>query len=192
MQFFTLNRLPFHLIEYPIFHTFIRSVYLVSSPPIISSATTIRRRLRDIIQNKQHSTLKTLSPESKISIALDCWISLYNQTFIAITGYFVNANWVYQEILLGFKPLHSLYTGANLSAVLLETLIYHNIQNRVFGITTDNTINNKTLVDTIQQILSSKTTVIRISCFVYIIQLCLNQFLDCFKTVPQNDAAETK
>jgi len=71
-------------------------------------------------------------------------------------------------------------------------LIYYNIQNRIFGITTDNIINNKILVDIIQQIFSSKTTVIRIFCFVYIIQFCLNQFFDYFKTVFQNNTAETK
>lgn len=192
MQFLTLNRLPFHLIEHPTFHTLIRSARLAPSPPMIPSATTIRRRLRDIIQDKQRSTLKTLPPESKISIALDCWTSPYNQAFMAITGYFVNANWVYQEVLLGFKPLYGSHTGANLSAVLLETLTHHNIQNRVFGITTDNATNNKTLVDTIQQALSSETTVIRIPCLAHVIQLCLNQLLDRLKAVPQNDAAETK
>jgi hypothetical protein len=93
---------------------------------------------------------------------------------MAITGYFIDANWVYQEVLLGFKPLHGSHTGANLSAVLLETLINHNIQDRVFGITTDNATNNKTLVETIQQSLLSDITLIRIPCLAYVIQLCLN------------------
>lgn len=63
----------------------------------------------------------------KISIALDCWISLFGQAFIAITSYFIDINWVYRKVLLRFKPLYSAYTGVNISGILLETLIDHNI-----------------------------------------------------------------
>ena len=47
-------------------------------------------------------------------------------------------------------------------------------------------------MDTIQQALSSETTVIRIPCLTHVIQLCLNQLLDRLKAVPQNDTAKTK
>jgi hypothetical protein len=68
---------------------------------------------------------------------------------MAITGYFIDADWVYREVLLGFKPLYGIYSGANLSAVLMTTLTEHGIVDRVFGLTTDNALNNKTLVDTL-------------------------------------------
>ncbi|OQD89287.1 hypothetical protein PENVUL_c320G07496, partial [Penicillium vulpinum] len=68
----------------------------------------------------------------------------------------------------------------------------HNIQDRVFGLTTDNTSNNKTLVDSLQQALSSDIYIIRIPCLAYVIQLSLNQLLDRLKAVPLNDTAETK
>jgi hypothetical protein len=41
---------------------------------------------------------------------------------MAITGYFIDQDWNYREILLGFEPVHGTYTGANLSTVLLERL----------------------------------------------------------------------
>jgi hypothetical protein len=84
-----------------------------------------------------------LSAGSKLSIALDCWTSPYSQAFMAITGYIIDADWVYQEVLLDFKPLHGAHTGANLSDVLLETLVKHGIEDRVVGLTTDNASNNK-------------------------------------------------
>lgn len=68
---------------------------------------------------------------------------------MAITGYFIDCDWVYREVLLGFKPLHGAHTGANLSAVLLDTLLEHNLEDRVFGLITDNASNNKTLVDSL-------------------------------------------
>jgi hypothetical protein len=88
---------------------------------------------------------------------------------MAITGYFINADWVYWEVLLGFKLLRGVYTGLNMSSVLLETLMKHKIQDQVFGLTTDNASNNKTLVDSLQQVLSNDVNLIQTSCLAYVI-----------------------
>jgi hypothetical protein len=63
-------------------------------------------------------------------------------------------------VLLGFKPLFGTYSGKNLSAILLNVLIQHHIQDQVLAITTDNTLNNNTLVNSLQQSLSDTTTII--------------------------------
>ena len=68
---------------------------------------------------------------------------------MAITGYFINSDWVYREVLLGFKPLYSIYTGSYLSSILIETLAEHNIEDKVFGLTTDNISNNKILANSL-------------------------------------------
>jgi hypothetical protein len=41
---------------------------------------------------------------------------------MAITGYFIYKDWRYRETLLGFEPLHSTYSSANLSIVPMELL----------------------------------------------------------------------
>ena len=41
----------------------------------------------------------------------------------------------------------------NLSNVVLQTLTEHNLESRVFGLTTDNASNNKTMLDSLQQAL---------------------------------------
>ncbi|CRL31203.1 unnamed protein product [Penicillium camemberti] len=64
---------------------------------------------------------------------------------MAITSYFIDSDWVYRKVLLRFKPLYSIHTGSYLSSVLIETLVEHNIEDKVFGLTTDNVSNNKTL-----------------------------------------------
>ena len=139
-----------------------------------------------------------LPEHAKISIALDCWTSPFQQAFMAITGYFIDAEWVYREVLLGFKPLHSSHTGANLSAILMETLTEHGIKDRVFGITTDNASNNETLVKALQQSLQQEPSasatgfnVIRVPCLAHVIQLSLNQLLHRLKARPKNEQAET-
>jgi hypothetical protein len=193
LQFITINRLPFNLVEHPTFRDLISYSQSAPNPslPIIQSADTIRRRLSVRVKERQRDTLGLLPEHAKISVALDCWTSPFGQAFMAITGYFIDADWAYREVLLGFKPLHGTHSGANLSAVLMKTLTEHGIVDRVFGLTTDNASNNKTLVDTLQQSLSSDVNVIRIPCLAHVIQLSLNQLLDRLKAVPLNDTTET-
>ena len=111
---------------------------------------------------------------------------------MAITGYFIDVDWVYREVLLGFKPLSGSHTGLNLSNVLLDTLLEYKIEDRIFGLTTDNASNNKTLADSLQQALPDNVNIIRTPCLAHIIQLSLNQLLDRLKAVPLNDTAQTK
>ena len=88
---------------------------------------------------------------------------------MAITGYFIDADWVYREVLLDFKPIHRAHTGANLSSVLVETLVKHRIKDRVFSLTTNNASNNNTLVNSLQQALSDGVLIIRILCLAHVI-----------------------
>jgi hypothetical protein len=133
-----------------------------------------------------------LLENSKISIALDCWTSPFGQAFIAITGYFIDMDWVYREVLLDFKPLYGAHTGANMSTMLLQTLVDHDIQDRIFGLTADNASNNRTLVDSLQQALPPDVNIIRTPCLAHVIQLSLKQLLDCLKAAPLNDTTKTK
>jgi hypothetical protein len=41
---------------------------------------------------------------------------------MAVTVYFLDKDWNYREMLLGFEPLHGPHTGNNLSDVLYQLL----------------------------------------------------------------------
>lgn len=101
---------------------------------------------------------------------------------MAITDYFIDMDWNYREILLGFQPLQGAHSGANLSAVLLKIFQQHQIVDRVLAVTTDNASNNSTLITSIQGSiqaleLDEQITIIRISCIAHAIQLSLNKLL---------------
>lgn len=87
----------------------------------------MQRRLQNIVQDQQKDLLRMLPPYSKLSIGLDCWTSPFQQAFMAITGYFLDQEWNYREVLLGFEPLEGPHTGINLGSVLSETLRTHQI-----------------------------------------------------------------
>jgi hypothetical protein len=151
LRFLTVTRLPFNLVEHPQFHNLIRMAQSAPSCPQIPSGKTIRRRLqKSSVKEQQQGILRTLPTDAKLSIALDCWTSPFTQAFMAISGYFIDEDWRYREVLLGFEPLHGAHSGANLSVVLLDVLQKHEIQDRVYAITTDNASNNQTLVNTLQ------------------------------------------
>lgn len=114
---------------------------------------------------------------------------------MAITGYFIDIDWHYREILLGFEPLHGSHKGADLGVVLLDLLKKHQIEDRVLTMTTDNASNNTTLHDSIKKALDSLalpdgTLIIRIPCMAHVIQLSLNELLGRMEAVPKNDREE--
>ena len=94
--------------------------------------------------------------------------------FIAITGYFLDSDWNYYKILLGFKPVYGQHTGSYLSEILQEVLQQYNIIDRVLAVTTDNASNNKTLIESLHQSIESlnlpeSIRVVQILCLAYII-----------------------
>jgi hypothetical protein len=189
-------RLPFQIIEHPELHALLR-LAAQASPSILDfpSARTIQRRLHETISDAQQALLSKLPPNAKLSIALDCWTSPFQQAFMAITGYFIDSDWNYREILLSFEPLHGTHSGANLSTVLLNTLQRYQVVDRVLAVTTDNASNNKTLMKSVHEAVSSleldeQYKIIRIPCLAHVIQLSLKKLLGEIKVNPGNDDVE--
>jgi hypothetical protein len=100
----------------------VETIQLAHSQIDIPSARTIRRYLDTTVREQQKSVLSTLPKESRLSIALDCWTSPFNQAFMAITGYFIDQEWNYREVLLGFEHIHGSHTGSNLSEIVFQIL----------------------------------------------------------------------
>jgi hypothetical protein len=154
--------------------------------------------MRALVQEKQKTILDKLPAGAKLSLAVDYWTSPFQQAFMAITGYFIDLDWNYREVLLGFEPLHGTHTGANLSIVLLEKLQKHEIINQVLTITTDNASNNNTLIENVQEVIQSlqssdslsQPEIIRIPCVAHVIQLSLKELLGRIKANLKNKSTE--
>ena len=95
-------------------------------------------------------TLVDLPIRAKISLALNCWTSPNNLSFIAVTGYYIDQDWKYKKALLGFEPLTEVHTGKHLATILTWVLEHHSITNQVFSLTTNNTSNNTTLATALE------------------------------------------
>jgi len=114
--------------------------------PTLLHPRTAQRRLKKLVEDEQHTILTTLPQDTKLSVALDCWTSPFQQAFMAITGYFIDRDWNYREILLGFESLDGAYSSINLSGMLIDIFRKLNITNHILAIILDNAPNNITLV----------------------------------------------
>jgi hypothetical protein len=115
---------------------------------------------------------------------------------MAVTGYFIDRDWNYREILLGFEPVYGSHSGINLGPVLFPLLQKHEIEDRVLTITTDNASNNSTLVESlkgsIQELeLPGNIPIIRLPCIAHVIQLSLKELLGQMEANPKNEREET-
>jgi hypothetical protein len=122
LQFITTARLPFCIVEHQEFKDLLEVAQLAESKFDTPSARTIRRRLDIEVKEKQLNILKKLLKERSLSIALDCWTSLFCQAFMAITEYFINEEWNYCKVLFGFEYLQGSHTGAHLSETVIRIL----------------------------------------------------------------------
>lgn len=179
----TCLRLPFQTVENPVFQRLLNLVNSGTGVLELPSAKTLRRRLRNAVTIQQESQLQDLPEDAKVSLALDCWTSPFQQAFMAITVYFIDKDWNYREMLLGFEPLHGPHTGNNLSDVLHQSLKERGLLDRIFSVTTDNASNNETLIRALQEklistgVIGSRESIVRVPCMAHVIQLCLKQLL---------------
>ncbi|KAF4219054.1 hypothetical protein CNMCM5878_003909 [Aspergillus fumigatiaffinis] len=173
-------RLPFQVVEDSAFQQLLNLVHSGSQRLELPSAKTLRRRLRDAVIGQHASQLRDLPDDAKVSLALDCWTSPFQQAFMAITAYFIDNEWNYRELLLGFEPLHGPHSGRNLSDVLLQLLRERQLLDRIF---------TEALLST--GAISSGDSIIRVPCTAHVIQLCLKQLLGHIRAAPKNEEVGT-
>lgn len=115
---------------------------------------------------------------------------------MAITGYFLDQDWNYCEVLLGFEHIQGTHTGTHLSETVIRILQEHSITDRVLSITTDNASNNNTMMEGVQEMVQSQalhnTSVFRVPCIVHVMQLSLKDLLGKIKADPKNAQAESE
>ena len=110
--------------------------------------------------------------------------------FMAITGYFIDVNWRYREVLLGFEHLQGTYMGESLASVLEGILTRHNISDRILAIMMDNASNNNTLTKYLQHALGLGSFYAKhgyLPCLAHVIQLLLKELFGNIQIIPNNE-----
>jgi hypothetical protein len=114
---------------------------------------------------------------------------------MAITGYFLDQDWNYCEVLLGFEHIQGSHTGTQLSQTVIRIFQEHSVTDRVSSITTDNASNNNTMIEGVQEIVQSQalhdTSVFRVPCIVHVMQLSLKDLFGKIKANPMQRPSQS-
>ena len=73
------------------------------------------------VKDRQQAILEKFPPTAAHTRVI-LLTSPFQQAFMAFTSYFIDSDWNYREVLLGFEPLHETQSEANLSTVLLAKI----------------------------------------------------------------------
>lgn len=183
---------------------------MIASPAYhlqIPSRNTITSLLFEKAGEAYERILQMIPQNRKVSIALDCWTSPDQKPFMAILGYFIDDDFRYHEVLLGFPPLPGSHTGSQLALVVQELLQKYGLSHRILGLTTDNASNNGTMFDAMTARLKSgldepllldeafdddfarvlMNSLHHFPCLTHVIQLSVTAFLKQLKITPKND-----
>ncbi len=120
-------------------------------------------------------------------VAIDCWISLYQKSFLAICGHFINARWQLQEVVLRFEPLYWQHLGENIGKDLVGLLQKHGVQDCLFALMTNNASNNGTASKFIRVHCENHTKGCHIPCLAHVVQLTLEALLSNVIAAPSNE-----
>jgi hypothetical protein len=93
--FLISSNLPFRAVE----HLEFQKAMLILRPDLdISHRMYICTHLTNLYKTVQSQLLLDLPGTAKVSIALDGWQSPFKKSFLAITAYYIMADWQWQEV----------------------------------------------------------------------------------------------
>jgi hypothetical protein len=140
---FVLNvNLSFKAIESSFFKNFVN--YLRRNVDILE------RIFFDEMMKKRANQMKNdifqnLEVETKISIALNVWISFNHLTFLDVIAYFVDCEFRFRKILITFKSFSKQHTKKKLTKTIMNILQDYKFTRKLMTIIVDNAFNNATL-----------------------------------------------
>jgi hypothetical protein len=109
-------------------------------------------------------------------------------------SYYINDDWKFNEILLGFEHLRGKHTGKSLAESIIAVLEDADIAaDRIFTVTSDNASNNIAMMQHLQDAIDvlamelGPARVTHIPCLAHVIQLALNTLVDSVKIAARNE-----
>jgi len=112
---------------------------LCTSNKLPSRRTLTDRRIPDLYKETKLVVENILSNVSLFSLTTDCWTSVSNKPFMAVTCYYLNTEFKLDNVCLGCQELIENHTSENLSGGLQLMLLEYNkdIDKSIGTITTD-------------------------------------------------------
>jgi hypothetical protein len=199
------NNLPLSLVESPSFQALIEalnpSIQPISRRTLMQDLTVLFASGRELLILK---LAKHIKGGGRLSLTTDTWTSRNYKSFTAVTGHWIDSDWVQNSQLLDLIELTDLvHSGEYLAEKLSEITDSLKITKAVFTITQDNVASNNTMLnefeaaasfygdgDCLEQPWSFTRKEGDVRCIGHIINLAVQDALTHLKAVP-SDISET-
>ncbi len=104
-------KVPFRAIDNMIFQ---KALYMLRPGLTIPHTHTLSRLVNAYVDEFEVSLQRKLPKDGMLSVALDCWTSPFQQSFLAIRSYFIDVSWCLHEVVLGFEPHYGTHLSENI------------------------------------------------------------------------------
>jgi hypothetical protein len=192
---FVLNvNLFFRAIESSFFKNFVN--YLRRDVDILERIF-FGEMMRKRANQMKDDIFQDLEVETKVSIALDVWISFNHLTFLDITAYFIDCEFRFRKILIAFKSLSEQHTKKKLAETIINILQDYKLTRRLMTITANNASNNATLRKHLFEKLTKMNVdwdseIDIINCMIHVLQLFVIALLIALRVQVFNDDVNLK
>jgi len=147
--------MAFSCIESPFFQQMISGIPGISM--LFTSRNTLTSQISVEFELDRVQLVEELAISSQtIALSLDGWTSNNNVSILAVIGYWLTEDFVYNEAVLEFAEIEGSKTGENMGGMVLDLLKELDIESKLLSITADNVFNNETLMDAIENSLQDQ------------------------------------
>lgn len=169
----TQNALPFTLVESPSFRSLLKYIEPNYRP---MCAKTVKGKIEEQGIVLKGQIKKELHKCVSVSLTTDCWTSINNDSFIAVTCSFINEKWKILSPVLKTRYLSERHFAEYLKDELNTVIEDWEIKNRIFAIVHDNASNIKNVATFIDK------NYVDIGCAAHTLQICINNAMGTSKT----------
>jgi hypothetical protein len=190
VRLIVLHELPFSFVEYEGFRS-----YSTSLNPLAESVcrTTIKQNCIEAFKNHR-VTLRDEFQDSncRFSLTADIWTCNHITSYICVTCHYIDANWKVQKKIIRFSWIKTPHDGFNIYSVMLKTIRFYNIEDKLCSITLDNASVNKSMMDFLQghlvkmHMLHSSGDIFHVRCAAHVINLIVKDGLQQIDGVIEN------
>lgn len=161
----TENSLPFAFVE----SKSVRKLLTYTEPNYKCISSEHAKHIINLQADTLKQTIKSDLEKCKaLSLTIDCWTSINNDSFMAVTASFVDEKWQLQTPVLATHNLTERHTADYLANELENIIEEWGIRDTVVSIVHDNASNVKGVAKTI------KESWIDIGCAAHTLQICIN------------------
>ncbi|KAN0083803.1 hypothetical protein V8E54_002891 [Elaphomyces granulatus] len=165
--------------------------------PLSSSPRSREEVMKTFEKNGLARLVEELAVSSQtVALSLDGWTSTNDVSILAVIGHWLSEDFAYKEAVLEFAEIEPE------GGMVLDLLQELNIETKLFSITGDNTSNNETLMDTVENglrdrfSLSDNTTCFQgqasfIRCLARILDLIVEKLLETLESGNRASAEES-